>query len=615
MNIFSFIRDQRQTYENDSIPLFNGYDYSQYDTLNQIDHYWIDSYVDDDARDDVIGDYPFDNISKYRVLLEARATDFDTKHVEVDPKDGSKKAVVSAMIATKALEQHMHDIKFGMFMNEVATTRAKYGGVIASAESDTLVVDAWSNMITDQSDIMAGVRIKRHYMTPSDIMKMAGTWDNVESAIRAAQDFRDKDIADRGDDKAKTQGDLIEVFSVQGDMKVSYLKDAQSLKDDTEYKENDEDEFAYKNVRIIVCGADWQEDESKNEGGIVFYAEEETKTLQWYIARNPMTGRGLGESVPESLFEHQKWHNFTKTEEMRMIAIAGKKLYVTDDPDVLANIFDEGIDHGTVLRVSQGKSLSELNQMPTGTPIYQTIRQEWDASADKMTSSFGAVIGEEAKSGTPFRAQKLQDLRGGEQFEQYREEMGFYYQAIIEERVLPDALKKASKEDNIYTTFTPKELQLIDEVIVEDALTEQLFKLTMGGQVIPSEMVDLLRQSVQQKLQKEGSKRTLNNIKKFIKEAGDKVRVHTTDEARNKATLYESYSGLLGILPPEDPRFNAVVDKVLNALGMSEEELQLYVDNQRAEEQALPEGGTPRSPVQGGQQLAKSAETARETVV
>ena len=34
------------------------------------------------------------------------------------------------------------------------------------------------------------------------------------------------------------------------------------------------------------------------------------------------------------------------TEEMRMIAISGKKLYLTDDPNVLANIFDEGVDHG-----------------------------------------------------------------------------------------------------------------------------------------------------------------------------------------------------------------------------------------------------------------------------
>ena len=611
MNIFSYIRDQRQAYENDTIPLFDGYDYSQYDTLNQENHYWVDSYVDDNAYDDVIGNYPFDNISKYRVLLEARATDFDTKHVEVDPIDGSKEAVVSAMVATKALNMHLHDIKFGEFMNKCATTRAKHGGVIASADGDKIVVDDWQNMITDQSDIMAGVRIKRYYMTPSEIKVMEGTWDNVDDAIKAAQDFKDKDVANTSDNQAKTQGDTIEVFVIMGDMKTSYLKEAQAIKDDKEYNTEDDEDYKYTNVRIIVCGADWEDEDSEEENGIILYAEEETKPLQWYIARNAITGRGKGESVIESLFEHQKWHNFTKTEELRMVAVAGKKLYWTDDPDILANIFDEGVDHGTVLRVSQGKTLQELNQYPTGTPVYQNIRAELDASADKITSSFGAVIGEEAKSGTPFRAQKLQDLRGGEQFDQYREEMGFFYQAIIEEKCLPDALKKAASNENIYTTFNPKELQLIDEVIVEDAVLEQLVEMTMKGQVVAPEMVVLLRDATRKKLHKGGNKRTLKGVKEFIKNAGDKVTIHTTDETRNKATLYESYSGLLGLLSPEDPRFNAVVDKVLNALGLPEEELKLYAD--QAAHQQKAQVGAPQSPVQGGKQLADSVET-RQTV-
>ena len=435
MNIFNYIREQRNDYEQRSVPLFNGYEYSQYDTINQIDHYWIDSYVEDNASDDVIGDFPFDNISKFRVLLEARATDFDQKHIEVPPKNGSRKARVASMVATKALQNHMDKIRLGRFFNEVSYIRAKYGGVIAAKMQDLVDVEPWATMVTDQSDIMGAPRIKRMYMSPSEISKMNGVWQNVTGAIKAAEDHINKDMgSEGGDDEAESTGYNIEVFVVEGDLKRSFLEEAQAIRDDEKYIHNPDHDYEYLYSRIIVCGADWVEEDQgeKKENGIIFYAEEEVTPMQKYIARNAMTGRGLGEGVVESLFEHQKWHNFTKTEEMRMIAIAGKKLYVTDDPDILANIFDEGVDHGTVLRVSQGKSLTELNQLPSGTPIYQSIRQELGESADKMTNSFSSVIGEEAKSGTPFRAQYLQNVEASSQFEQYREELGFFYKEIIE---------------------------------------------------------------------------------------------------------------------------------------------------------------------------------------
>lgn len=579
MEIFSYIRTQRNEYEQRSIPIFDGYDYSQYDTINQIDHYWVDSYVEE-ARDDVIGDYPFDNISKFRVLLEARATDFDTKHIEVPAINGSRKARISSMIATKALRKYMHETKFGKTINEICLNRPKYGGVLVKNTSEGVCVSKWENLITDQSDIMAGTRIERHYMTPSELSKKDGAWKNVKSAIRTAEDFRDKDIAETGGaEQAQTQGDLIEIFELQGDVKRSFLKEAEALMKGEDYDEEEDDDITYVHARIIACGADWVEKDGdkKTENGIVLYANEE-KPSQKYLARNPMTGRGLGEGVIESLFEHQKWHNFTKTEEMRMIAIAGKKLYWTDDPDILANIFDEGVDHGTVLRVSQGKQLSELNQLPSGTPIYQNIRTEWADSADKTTSSFASKIGEEAKSGTPFRAQYLQNLEASSQFEQYREDIGFFLQEIVEEWLLPDALKKAAKEDEIYDTFSMNELQLIDEVIVENAILDEVVKASLKRKVLAPEDVEQIRIKTQEKLRKDGNKRTIRHIKDFIEKAGKNVIVHTTDEARNKAVLFESYANILSLLAPEDPRRNAIIDKIMEAVGITREELEVYAE-------------------------------------
>lgn len=579
--IFSYIREQRNYYETQDIPVPGfSHDWSQKDHINKIDAYWSDQYEEGDAYDDVIGDYPFENIHKAPTLLEARSTDFDQKHIEVEPKNGSRDARISAMIATKALANHMEDIHFGMFMNEVSYIRAKYGGVLASKEGEKIVVDKWQQLITDQADIMSAPRIKRYFMSPSELSKMKGSWQNVKEAIKAAEEFRGQDIGEESaDDDAESTGNIIEVFAVEGDLPKCLLYSAQAIRDGEVYEEHEDDRYEYEYGRIIVCGADWVEmkDNKTMENGIVFYAEKEDKPLQKYLARNPLAGRGLGEAVPEVLFEPQKWWNFTKTEEIRMIAIAGKKLYVTDDPDILANIFDAGVDHGTVLRVAQGKSLTELNQLPTGTPIYQTMRGEMFENIQRLTSSFAAAIGEEAKSGTPFRAQYLQNIEATSQFEQYREEMGFFYKEIIEDWVLDDALAKAAKEDEIYATFTPQELALIDDVILNNELIQMRVEAVQKGQVITPEQMEIMRDALQRKLRKD-NKRTIKGIKEYIKKASRKVRVHTTDEQRNKAVLFESYANLLQLLNPQDPRFNALIDKVMQALGITKEELELYND-------------------------------------
>lgn len=579
-SVLEFIRAQKSEYESRTVPVPGNESYSQYALIDQIVHYWTNRYIED-AHDDVIGDYPFDNIAKWRVLLEARATDFDQKHVEIEPEKPDRVTRVKAMISTSAARKRMDKIKFGKTINDICITRPKYGGVLVTNTDEGIFVVPWENVITDQSDVMAGPRIIRHYFTPSELLKKKG-WKNLKDAVKTASEFRDDDMG-ANQEEAETLGHLIEVFEIQGDLPVSMIKAAQAAIRGEEYEYDEDEDYEYKEAIIFACGADWtrkqQDDNGKEyteENGIVLYVAERPTTHK-YLARNPMVGRGLGEGVVELLFEPQKWHNFTKTEEMRMIAIAGKKLYWTDDPDILSNIFNDGVDHGTVLRVSQGKTLQELNQLPTGVPIYQTIREEWKNSADNLTSSYNSKIGEEAKSGTPFRAQYLQNIEASSQFEQYREEIGFFLEEIVEDWILPDALKELADEDAIYASFTPQELQMIDEAILTETVNKTVVeRILKDRKPIQPEEYDQIIFDAQTGLRRNGNKRYIKKVKDFIKDAGGSVRVHTTDEARNKAVYFESLGNALALLSPEDPRRNAIIDRIMAAIGIPQEELELY---------------------------------------
>jgi hypothetical protein len=196
----------------------------------------------------------------------------------------------------------------------------------------------------------------------------------------------------------------------------------------------------------------------------------------------------------------------------------------------------------------------------------------------ELTSYFQANSGAEAKSNVPFKAQYLQSVVGDSQFEQYRQEIGFFHKEIIEDWVLPDALEAIANETEMFASFSPQELALIDETIVNAEVIEARVRAIIGGKQLNAEEVELMTQGIKRDVRKNGSKRTITDIQEFIKDVGKSVRIHTTDEARNKAVLFESYSNLLQVISPEDPRFAAILDKVMQALGINKEDLELYND-------------------------------------
>lgn len=584
MDIYSYVESEKQFYESQPIPLVSGDDYSQYQLIRAINYARRSKYLDDDAHDDIIGDFPYDNISKYRIRLEARSTDFDLKHVEVAPEDASYEARVSALIATKALHKHLREIKFSRFLNKYADIRPEYGGFIAKKTKDGVHYVPWENVVTDMSDIMGGVIIERHYMRPAELKKTG--WDKkaIDNVIlTAAEKKKEKDLKDGSDKQAETLARFIEIFEVTGELPYSMLLQAQS-KD-----WNEEDETDYRLCRIIFAPMG-KDKKTKKQTGIVLLATEiaEEDYPYKYDVRHPLTGRGLGEGIPEELAEHQRWHNFYKTEEARAVAIGGKVLFVTDDGDVVDSIYAEGIDHGTILKVGQGRIFNQLSTLPNSVPLYQEIRADWNNSADKNTSSFDAVLGEESKAGTPFRSQYLQNIAGNSQFEREREDMGFFIGEIVEDWLLPEALEKAATDNYIDDEFTKQELALIDKAIVaQEALKAELETLR-GGTPITPELQAGIRQDLAMQLQERGTRRRIEDIKEFVKKAGERVIVHTTDEQRSKAVLFESYSNALQLFAENDPARLALRDRILDQMGITQEELAMYAKEAAAMAQSLP---------------------------
>jgi len=598
MQLYEFVQSERSFYESQTIPLVSGDEFSQYQLIRAINFTRRNKYMDDAATDDIIGDFPYDNISKYRIRLEARSTDFDIKHIEIEPVDSSQEARVSAMIASKALQKELRDMDFGRFLNVYADTRPEYGAFLCKYVDDKFHKVPFENVITDMTDILSSPIIEKHYYTPSQLKKQG--WDNVDVAIETAlQKKKDKDIKRGANDEAETVGRFIEVLEVTGEVSVAMLKEAR----DEDWEAEDEMEYVLARIIFAPLG----KDEKGVDQGVVFFAEEISEDEYPYFldVRHPLVGRAIGEGIPEELAEHQRWHNFYKTEEARAVAIGGKIVFYTDDGNVVDSIYAEGIEHGTILQVGEGNTFGQLNMMPNSVPMYQNIRSEWQDSADKNTSSFDAVIGEESKSGTPFRSQYLQNIAGTSQFEREREDMGFFIGDLITKRVLKRALEKAAKADKIDSIFNRQELDIINRTQLEKATLNDIVEKTLGGEAVNPEQVDLIRQSIKQRQGDFGTRRTITDIAEFIKKAGDKVIVHTTDEQRSKAVLFESLSNALMLFGENDPARMALRDRVLDHMGVSYEELAMYAN--QAVQAATPQQGVSNKPLQTEQLQAEES--------
>jgi phosphoribosylformylglycinamidine (FGAM) synthase PurS component len=571
--VLDYISTKKQNYDTGHVDIPGDEQYSQSELIHSINCARLSKYRDkSSASDDIIGDYPYDNISKYRIRLEARATDFDPKHIDIEPVDGSRKARVASMIATKVLRKHMRDTDFGAMLDKYAEIRPEYGGTLFKKTKEGTSIVPWENVITDMQSILGGAVIERHYFTPSELSKQG--WKDTDLVIQTAA-MKSKEVDMKDKEKQETISELIEVWELHAEVTENMYNQAEADFDGSKFKWTPEGENKYVRCQIIV--APEGKDENDEMVGIVMQANLEKESPYKYDARNAMAGRGMGEGIPEELKEHQRWHNFYKTETARAVAIGGKVLFVTDDGNVVDTIYDEGIDHGTIMKVGEGKSFTQASVLPTSVPIYQNEIESIQASGDRVTSSFDTKIGAPAKSGATFRGQFIEDENATSQFLQYREQMGRMIREIVEDWELPDALNKASKQSEIFEVFTKAELRLIDDVIIEQAVIDKQAKIILEDKrpVSPQEQ-EAIRIGAQTELDLQGSKRSITEITEFIKkEVLGNVVIHTTDEDRSKAVLFESFTNLLNVVDPQSAEGQAIIDKVMDMIGVTREQLAL----------------------------------------
>jgi hypothetical protein len=552
--ILKEINDQIATYYNKSIQIIEGLYYNQYQTLKKIEFYWNSQYINGQT-DDIGRIKPFYNISKFRVNVATRATDLDVKDVRITSDNTNDR--VRSMLLNHELKNWFKEADFSKLLNDWGKTRTKYGGVLIKKcyeEEDggkELKIDLveWKNVITDQVNIGSGAIIEVHYMSPSELSKKIGIWNNVEDAMKLATKSRGmKGNKEDGNEKK------IPIYEVHGEYPSNYNPDTP-----------DGDPNKYERMSFIIAG-----NESNKQ--IILWHEIEDENPYRYLAWDNVAGRGLGIGIVEDGFEAQMWTNDAIIAERNVMELAGKVFIKTNSKQFGNNIISD-MDNGQVIELEDGADANLLSLVPSSLPQFQNTVEKWNVQYERATNTFDAVTGEQMPSNTPLGSVAIQSAQASSFFDYRREEAGIFWTEVLMDWVIPYLIKKINKAHILASDFSIEELKQIDKAFALNEANQQVIDAVLNGKIITGDDYQQAVDGMLQFIGMDGKRRYIDIPKDYFKNYEDNITIDITGETRNKQATLQTLSTILGQVASnpallQDPTLAQIFGEILEISGI-----------------------------------------------
>lgn len=544
MDIIKLLQKKVGDWEKSSVQVTDGLEFNQYQTIRRIEFYTSSRYLTGFQNRDSRGRIkPFYNIINYRVNIATRATDLDTKDIQI-VADQPKFTPISFLLQ-KEVYNWMKDSNFAKTLNDIGFTRAKYGGVLVKkcveyneeAKEDELEIEVvdWRNVITDPIDPDDFV-IEKHYMSPEELSEKIDVWDNVEEAI---------DIANKSTDN------MVTVYEMTGSFPENVY-------------DGEGSEYVYKTQKFFILKS------GKAKHSILYHEFLEDNPYM-YLAWEKVPGRGLGRGIVEDGFEAQMWTNDAIVREKEAMELGSKIIFKTTDPDIQNNVLSE-VENGQVIKLKQGNDFSIANTITNALPEFHKQVDSWNSQYERSSSTYGAISGETMPSNTPYRSVAILNQEATSMFDYRREEMGIWLTEMFTDWIIPYLIDKLSKGHILRAEFTAEELKAIDDSYANYVANEEVSKKILAGTPVYAEDYPLYVTAIKEDLKKTKSHRFLDIPKGIYKNFTAKVTIVTTGEQKNKAVVLETLNNLLITVAKapqilQDPKLSVIFAKILETSG------------------------------------------------
>lgn len=577
MDITKFVKDKMELWERGSVQITEGLTFNAHQTIKKIIYYTESKY--ESGQKDRRGKLkPFFNIVNFRVNVATRATDLDTKDIQIVADE--PQFMPMSFLLQKEVYNWMKDANFAKTLNEMGATRAKFGGVLVKKcleqeegeeeELELEVVD-WRNVIVDPSN-PDNMVIEKHYLIENELAEKDGVWEGVREAIDVVRKSAEKKL---------------EVFEVTAELPESYAPEGG-------------DEYTYRIQKFFLYN------KTRSGKSVILYHEFLDEFPYKYLPWEKINGR-LGRGIVEDGFEAQQWTNDAVIKEKEAMELGSKVIFKSTDPTIQNNILSE-VENGQIIKIAPNTDLAIANTITNNLPEFRQLIQSWDSQLEKTTSTFNAVTGETMPSGTAYRTTAILNQEATSMFDYRREEMGIFLVEIFTDWIIPYLLKKFNKAHILAAEFTPEELKMIDDSFSNYQANQKMKESILSGKPVYAEDYVKMVQETKDLLMKSKDKRFLDIPKGQYKNWKPKVTILTTGEQKNKAVILESLNNVLmtAAKAPQvltDPTLSKVFAKILevSGSGISPVSLNMGANMNTAPTDVAPAPTMPELPVSPGQ--------------
>lgn len=483
-----------------------------------------------------IFDKPTDPItgrSKIWIPLTESVCESVIKNIDLDTKDVNFRAKKAEAIELTAIirnivKNYLDETNFGEDLDELERYLAIDGTAVwktqeVEKKTKNNIVDLLNFYIDPSArSIQETPAVIERIVLPISKIKEQKDWINTENLdglpnihpIEEAQ----QSTADRGDTK------FVEVFERWG-LAPKFIISGNSK--DTKLIE----------TRIIVSatGGKW----------IYHFAEENLKKIKpyeevWYTR---VPNRWYGKGIAEKVMMLQLWLN-------TIVNIRINRSYISQlgifkirkgsgiTPQMMSRLAANG-----AIQVSNMDDLQQLIVQEASQASYkdEDIIQNW---AQRVTSAFEVVTGEQLPAATSATATALQSRNAQSQFVLVQEGLGMFLQRWLKRHILPNIAKNVKAEDIIRITGSAEELNEWDKRVAQELANQKIIEIASLGKVLTSETYEVIKNSALSKLRKLGKDRFITLLNKIDFSQYD-VQVYITNEEIDKGVLLKNLLNVL----------------------------------------------------------------------
>lgn len=281
----------------------------------------------------------------------------------------------------------------------------------------------------------------------------------------------------------------------------------------------------------------------------------------WY-AKVP--GRWYGKGITEKLMMLQLWINTIVNIRITRSIVNQLGLFtIRRGSGITPQMISRLSANGAVVVNSQD-DIKQLVMQEVGPTSYKDEDSIY-GWAQKVTSAFEAVTGEQLPSETSATESALQSHSAQSQFVLVKEQIGMFLQRWLIRHAMPTIFKNLTKGDLIGMALEDDELLAWDEMLVHQALYEELSRVISSGALINPDEVEQEKQRLMQRLKGAGKERFVTLLHDLDVTEYD-VAIDITNESVDKGVITQN---LIQALTAAPEYRDAILPQLFDMMGLT----------------------------------------------